>query len=41
MKVRKLPKCKDCGNAAAITWDGRWLCKSCERKRLKKYRQGK
>ena len=33
---RKMPKCKDCGKPATITWDGIWLCKSCEKKRLKK-----
>ena len=29
-----MPKCTDCGNPATITWDGVWLCKPCEKKRL-------
>ena len=41
MKKRKMPKCVDCGKDGQITWDGIWLCKSCEIKRLKQYKQNK
>ncbi len=27
-------KCTDCEGKATITWDGTWLCLSCENKRL-------
>ncbi len=30
-----MPKCNDCKKPATITWDGVWLCKICERNRLK------